>query len=261
MQVNDINQSAVETATKAVTGEDTVQKERRLAASKTVIIENIALDLGLTARELQKFLLDHIEKHYGTRSSIDIVDIDLTNGPTSIAVELADRSMVELLKNLDGKLVCLGETLHIRRLNEETVHTNIQSAAITLVALKNLTSGSGGAEVNLRGASLKTVAPSCVIKVSNIFDREEEMTPEVFEELKEDMEDEFSKVPHLKRIRIVRNGEDRLGAEVGCVFVEFRDKKSAELALKKIKGRIYDGREIKVTYIDEKLYYSELCLP
>ena len=75
------------------------------------------------------------------------------------------------------------------------------------------------------------------------------------------MEDEFSKVPHLKRIRIVRNGEDRLGAEVGSVFVEFRDKKSAELALKKIKGRIYDGLEIKVTFIDEKLYYNELCLP
>ncbi len=129
--------------------------------------------MGLTGREIQKYLLDQIEKNYGNRTQIEIVDIDMTNGPTSIAVELADRSMVEPLKNLDGKLVCLGETLHIRRLNEETVHTNIQSAAITLVALQNLTSGSGGAEVNIRGASLKTVAPSCVIKVSNVFDREE----------------------------------------------------------------------------------------
>lgn len=86
------------------------------------------------------------------------------------------------------------------------------------------------------------------------------MTPDQFEELKEDMEDEFCKIPHLKRIRIVRNGEERLGAEVGSVFVEFRDRKSAELALKKIKGRIYDGREIKVTFVDDKLYYSELCL-
>ena len=65
----------------------------------------------------------------------------MTNGPTSIAVELADKGMVEKLKKLDGKLVCLGEPLHIRKLNEETVHTNIQSAAITLVALQNLTTG------------------------------------------------------------------------------------------------------------------------
>jgi RNA recognition motif-containing protein len=104
------------------------------------------------------------------------------------------------------------------------------------------------------------VAPSHVIKVSNVFDREEELTLEKYEELKEDMEDEFLKIPHLKRIKIIRNGEERLGAEVGSVFVEFRDKKSAEAALKKIKGRIYDGREIKVTYIDEKLYYSELYI-
>jgi hypothetical protein len=49
----------------------------------------------------------------------------MTNGPTSIAVELADKGMVEKLKKLDGKIVCLGEPLHIRKLNEETVHTNI----------------------------------------------------------------------------------------------------------------------------------------
>jgi hypothetical protein len=133
--VSDINQNAVDTATKAVTGEDEDTKLKRIAASKTVIIENIALDLGLTAREIQKFILDQVEKHYGEKGIVEIVDIDMTNGPTSIAVELAEKGMVERLKKLDGQIVCLGESLHIRKLNEETVHTNIQSAAITLVAL------------------------------------------------------------------------------------------------------------------------------
>ena len=68
-------------------------------------------------------------------TDVEIADIDMRTGPTSIAVELGDRSMVDKLKKLDGKLHLLGETLHIRRLNEETVNTNIQSAAITLVAL------------------------------------------------------------------------------------------------------------------------------
>lgn len=211
--------------------------------------------MGMTAREIQKYILDELEKA-GERG-VEIADIDMNNGPTSIAVELADKLMVEKLKRLDGKIHCLGETLHIRRLNEETVHTNIQSAAITLVALQNLT-GSSDAQLNLKSSSLKTVAPSSVIKVSNVFDREEEMTPEQYEDLKEDMDEEFNKIPHLKRIKVIRNGEERLGAEVGSVFVEFRDKKSAEIALKKIKGRIYDGLEIKCTYVDEKLYYKEL---
>ena len=65
----------------------------------------------------------------------------------------------------------------------------------------------------------------------------------------------------MKRIKIVRNGEEKLGAEVGSVFVEFRDKRSAEMGLKQLKGRVYDGREIKWCFIEEKLYYSELYIP
>lgn len=73
-----------------------------MAASKTIIIENIALDLGMTAREIQKFLLEKIEALLGERNTVEIVDIDMNNGPTSIAVELAEKSMVEKLKKLDG---------------------------------------------------------------------------------------------------------------------------------------------------------------
>lgn len=178
-------------------------------------------------------------------------------GPSSIAVELKDKSMLDKVKKLDG-LHCLGEKLKVRKLNEETAQTNAIAAAITVAALKSLTSGNEEAEINLKASSLKTVNPSSVIKISNVHDREEDLTPEIYEDLFEDMEDEFIKIPHLKRIKIIRNGEERLGAEVGTVFVEFRDKKSAEIALKKMKGRIYDGREIKATYIDEKLYYQDL---
>lgn len=182
-------------------------------------------------------------------------------GPTSIAVELREKWMVDRVKKLDG-IHCLGENLKVRRLNEETAQTNAIAAAITVAALKQLTSGNDGDnELNLRAGSLKTVNPASVIKITNIFNREEELTPEIYEELYEDMEEEFKKVPHLKRIKIIRNGEEKLGAEVGSIFVEFNDRQSATHAIKKIKGRIYDGREIIATYIDEKLYYNELVTP
>lgn len=110
-------------------------------------------------------------------------------------------------------------------------------------------------ELNIKASTLKTVNISSVIKISNIFDRDEELTPDLYEDLYEDMEAEFVKIPHLKRIKVVRNEEEKLGAEVGSVFVEFRDKKSAEVALKLLKGRNYDGREIKACFIEEKLYF------
>jgi len=78
--------------------------------------------------------------------------------------------------------------------------------------------------LNLRAGSLKTVNPSSVIKITNIFDREDELTPEIYEELYEDMEEEFRKIPHLKRIKIIRNTEEKLGAETGSIFVEFMDR-------------------------------------
>lgn len=59
-------------------------------------------------------------------------------GPSSIAVELKDKSMVDKVKKLDG-IECLGEKLKVRRMNEETQTTNAQAAAITLSVLKSLT--------------------------------------------------------------------------------------------------------------------------
>lgn len=88
-----------------------------MAASRTVIIENIGLDLGLTAKDIQRFLLEELNK-IGEKE-IEIVDVDMEYGPTSIAVELKDKSMVDKIKKLDG-IYCLGENLKVRRLNEET---------------------------------------------------------------------------------------------------------------------------------------------
>ena len=109
-------------------------------------------------------------------------------------------------------------------------------------------------------ASLKTLTPSKVIKISNVHNRYLELTHEAYTELSEDMEDELAPIPHFKRLKIVRNGEERLGAEVGSIFAEFLDKKSAQIALDKLKGRIYDGSKINVCFVDEELYFNELYI-
>lgn len=44
-----------------ISGEDQKANEERIAASKTVIIENIALDLGLTSKEIQSYLHDQLK--------------------------------------------------------------------------------------------------------------------------------------------------------------------------------------------------------
>lgn len=55
--------------------------------------------------------------------------------------------MVDKIKKLDG-VKCLGENMRVRRINEETVQTNAQAAAIALAALKSLTYGNTNAGGN-----------------------------------------------------------------------------------------------------------------
>jgi hypothetical protein len=50
--VYDLVKNATDIATKNVTGEDQSKNAERVAASKTVIVENIALDLGMTAKDI-----------------------------------------------------------------------------------------------------------------------------------------------------------------------------------------------------------------
>lgn len=109
--------NATDIATMVVTGEDQAKNDARLAASKTVIIEGVALDLGMTAKDIQKYLLDKLQV-LGEKE-VEIVDIDMTYGPSSISVELYSKAMVDKMKKLDGT-PCLGDTLRVRRVNEET---------------------------------------------------------------------------------------------------------------------------------------------
>lgn len=58
------------------------------------------------------------------------------------------------------------------------------------------------------------------------------MTVEDYEELKDNFEAEMQNIGQLRGIKVIRNGEERLGAEVGSIFVEFKDVKGAQPGLK-----------------------------
>lgn len=61
----------------------------------------------------------------------------------------------------------------------------------------------------------------------------------------------------FKTLTVVRADWVRLGAELGSVFVEFWNEKLAQQGVKKVKGRIYDGCEIKTCYIEEALFKEQ----
>lgn len=53
------------------------------------------------------------------------------------------------------------------------------------------------------------------------------MTVEDYEELKDNFEGEMQNIGQLRGLKVIKNGEEKLGAEVGSIFVEFKDVKGA----------------------------------
>ena len=60
----------------------------------------------------------------------------------------------------------------------------------------------------------------------------------------------------FKSLTVITKELSKLGAEVGSIFIEFANIKNAQAGIKKVKGRIYDGCEIKTAFISDDLYFN-----
>ena len=65
------------------------------------------------------------------------------------------------------------------------------------------------------------------MKISNVFDRDLELTDEIRDELQEDFEAEMNSVTKFKSLTVINKELSKLGAEVGSIFVEFANIKCA----------------------------------
>ena len=64
----------------------------------------------------------------------------------------------------------------------------------------------------------------------------------------------MNSVTKYKNLTVINKELTKLGAEVGSIFIEFGNVKHAHAGIKKVKGRKYDGLEIKTAFISESLY-------
>lgn len=62
------------------------------------------------------------------------------------------------------------------------------------------------------------------------------MSKEDYNQIYDDMEEELIKHGDVEFIRIIKNGDELVGAEVGSVFAKFPTEKEAASALLALKG-------------------------
>lgn len=257
----DPSQTIAEQDQKIVTGKDL----RRIVAT------NLPLDYGIDHEDLGYYIITKCKEN---GDDVLFKSIFLNTEHNSGILECSEKEMTDLVAKLDG-VQLLGNTLRFTKvadekgfihggdsenLLQESAQLTAQAAAIVNARIRNLQGKESSGNLNLLGDSFSSTKPSRIVKISNVFDRYSEMNFQQFQELYDDMEEEMLRFGQPKRIQVIRNGDQKIGSEVGSVFVEFETDKEGIDAKEGLKGRIYDGREIKVIFIDEKLFKTELKL-
>ena len=253
---------------------------------RRVVATNLPLDFGIDHEDLGNYIIIKCKEN---GDDVLFKSIFLNTEHNSGILECTEKFMTDLVVKLDG-VQLLSNTLRFTKvaddkgfinggnsdnLLEESAQLTAQAAALVSARIRSLQGKDSSSNLNLLGDSFFSASkPSRIIKVSNVFDRYSEMTGQNYEELYEDMEEEMIKYGQPKRIKIIRNGEEVIGGkcfskepyfnhfigEIGSIFVEFETEKEATEAKDGLKGRIYDGREINVIFIDEQIYANELKL-
>ena len=89
-------------------------------------------------------------------------------------------------------------------------------------------SGQPGGALGLNAVSLKTLTPSRFVKISNVWNRDFDLSEEARQELEEDFIGELQSVTKFKKLTVLTKDQVKLGAELGSIFVEFWNEKTAQ---------------------------------
>jgi hypothetical protein len=253
---------------------------------KKVQIANVPLHLNIQPYDFREFIIKNaLEKDILSKKDVNHIkniirgiELDFENNAAVIEMESTDYAKRMVL--LDG-LILLGHTLRVSLYQDinskdsgcsnvskaaalaDSAHIAAKSTAIAFAALKSLGSKADSAPVAIQSSDIINVIPSSrIIKVMNLVDMKESKDPkfpkEKFEEIMDDISDELSKFGNIVSSHVIKPKNEKIGAECGSIFVEFQEQKAAENCMKAMKGKRYEGRDVKVAFIDENVFKKEI---
>ena len=205
-------------------------------------------------------------------NTIKAIEFNKDNNTAVLVMESIELAKQMIL--LDG-LVLLGHTMRVSpfkevnsndlslsNINKEaalanSAHISAKSAAISYAAFQSIFNNNKEITLNYSTGENKVANPtSRIIKVMNAVDKNKKDIN--YNEVLEDIKEEFEKFGNIVSSMIVKKGKEKLGAELGSIFVEFQDVHSAEIAFTSMKGKQYEDKEIKLAFLDEVVYKKEI---
>lgn len=249
---------------------------------RKVQISNVPLHLNLQVTLFKDYLIEKMIKEdiisgrdsKDAHNTIKAIEFNTENNTAILLMESIELAKSMIL--LDG-IELLGHTLRVSlykevnnneislsNINKEaalanSAHISAKSAAISYAAFQSIFNTDNKKEITLNfntGEYKVPVLTSKVIKIMNAVDTTNKDIN--YSEVLDDIKEECEKFGNIVSCMIIKKGKEKLGAELGAIFIEFQDPHSAEVCFTTMKGRQYEGKEIKVAFLDETVYKKEI---
>ena len=250
------------------------------------------LNYNLKKKQIKKYILQKmVEKGViSTKLSEEekerkIEDIELNKDTNIVLLTMESLELARSMILLDGTIL-LGHTIrlslysevkdlsldNIQKANALANSANVvaKSAAISITAFESIFRSNVGKKeiifnVNSNNENVRNKDTSNVIKIMGLLGREDDNVENVlnekeYKELYDDMEEAFSQYGKIKKILVIGEKEEKLGAEIGSVFIQYINVKGAEAAYQGMSNKKYKGNEIKIVFIPLHVFINDIVL-
>jgi hypothetical protein len=249
------------------------------------------LNYNLKKKQIKKYILTQMVEKGVVSSKLSnqelekkIEDIEINKDTNIVLLTMEDLDLAKSMILLDG-LILLGHTIRVSLYSEvkdlsmdniqkasamaNSANVTAKSAAISFAAFESIFRSNVGkkdiilnVEQENNGRNKDT---SNVIKIMGLLGREDDnyenkLSKSEYEELYEDMMEAFSPYGKVQKILVIGEKEEKLGAEIGSVFIQYSKVKEAENAYQNMSNKKYKGNEISIVFVPLYVFINDIVL-
>ena len=253
---------------------------------------NMPLTYNLKKSQIKKYILEKMLEKGVISSKISeeekkkkIEDVELNKDTNVVLLTMENLELAKSMILLDG-MILLGQTIRLSLYSEvkdlsldniqkasamaNSANVTAKSAAISLTAFESIFRSSVGKKdiilnVNTNNENVRNKDTSNVIKIMGLLGREDDneenkLNEKEYKELYDDMEEAFSPYGKIKKLLVVGEKEERLGAEIGSVFIQYASVRGAEDAYQAMSNKKYKGNDINIIFVPLYVFINDIIL-
>ena len=258
---------------------------------RKVQLVNMPLNFNLKKKQIKKYILNQMVEKGVLSSKLSnieiekkIEDIEINKDTNIVLLTMENLDLAKSMILLDG-IILLGRTIRVSLYSEikdlsldniekanamaNSANVTAKSAAISFAAFESIFRSNVGKKDIILNVEQENNArskdTSNVIKIMGLLGREDDnyenkLDESEYKELYDDMMEAFSQYGKIQKILVIGEKEEKLGAEIGSVFIQYSKVKEAETAYQNMSNKKYKGNEISIVFVPLYVFINDIVL-